>query len=271
MDRLIFSDSFLFKTTEKIIPGAVSHAVLSEHFARYFFATNYCSGKIVLNTGCGCGYGSEVLLQKAKEVYNIDISESLIAYGSVKYAKDNNHFMVMDAQDLKLKNNFFDCVVAFELIEHLANPYRFLLECHRVLKKSGRLILSTPNKAITSPQRLKPYNPYHVNEFTIQNIKKMIKKYFTIESFYGQKLMQPVILNSWQRLYLKLIQFFVQITPGVIFRIVKQYILGYQELGLNEITVDKGDRVRKIDEEVLSLNNSNKTYGIIVLILKKFE
>ena len=39
----------------------------------------------------------------------------------------------------------FSCVFALSLLEHLLNGCKFLKECHRVLRKDGRLILLTPN------------------------------------------------------------------------------------------------------------------------------
>lgn len=38
-----------------------------------------------------------------------------------------------------------DCVIAYSVIEHLLMPCSFLLECQRVLKPGGRLVLLTPN------------------------------------------------------------------------------------------------------------------------------
>lgn len=39
----------------------------------------------------------------------------------------------------------FDLVVAIEIIEHLENPFRFVRECSKILKKDGLIVLTTPN------------------------------------------------------------------------------------------------------------------------------
>jgi len=44
-----------------------------------------------------------------------------------------------------IKENSLDLVIAGEIIEHIFNPIKFIMECHRILKKKGELILSTPN------------------------------------------------------------------------------------------------------------------------------
>jgi SAM-dependent methyltransferase len=55
---------------------------------------------------------------------------------------------------LTLKDNSVDIVIAGEIIEHLINPFRFLKEINRILKKGGELILSTPN-AVDLKSRIK--------------------------------------------------------------------------------------------------------------------
>lgn len=46
---------------------------------------------------------------------------------------------------LPVDDESLDYVVCLEGIEHLENIFRFVRECRRILKPSGRLILSTPN------------------------------------------------------------------------------------------------------------------------------
>ena len=38
-----------------------------------------------------------------------------------------------------------DCVIAYSVVEHLLMPCSFLIECHRVLRPGGRLVVLTPN------------------------------------------------------------------------------------------------------------------------------
>ena len=46
---------------------------------------------------------------------------------------------------LPYHDNFFDCIFALSLVEHLLNPCLFLRECQRSLSPGGNLILLTPN------------------------------------------------------------------------------------------------------------------------------
>jgi SAM-dependent methyltransferase len=49
-----------------------------------------------------------------------------------------------DAHDIKAKSNFFDTVVSTEMLEHVEDPKKVVSEFHRILKKNGFCIVSTP-------------------------------------------------------------------------------------------------------------------------------
>lgn len=50
-----------------------------------------------------------------------------------------------NAQNLPFQDNSFDVAVATAIIEHLSQPLKMLTEAHRVLKKDGILITTTPD------------------------------------------------------------------------------------------------------------------------------
>jgi SAM-dependent methyltransferase len=52
--------------------------------------------------------------------------------------------IVADATELPFGDNKFDCVLAFEVMEHVEFPEKLISEAHRVLAKDGDLLLSVP-------------------------------------------------------------------------------------------------------------------------------
>ncbi len=52
--------------------------------------------------------------------------------------------VVCDASNLPFKNEFFDCGLCLEVLEHVVNPNKVLQETHRVLRTEGKLIISVP-------------------------------------------------------------------------------------------------------------------------------
>jgi ubiquinone/menaquinone biosynthesis C-methylase UbiE len=50
-----------------------------------------------------------------------------------------------DAQGMPFKSNFFDKILMTEVIEHIPDPEAAILEACRVLKKGGKIVVSTPD------------------------------------------------------------------------------------------------------------------------------
>jgi len=63
----------------------------------------------------------------------------------VDYTKDSEADIVADAHHLPFKDDVFDKVVSVTVLEHSPNPLNFLKEQHRILKKSGKIELTTDN------------------------------------------------------------------------------------------------------------------------------
>ena len=107
---------------------------------RIKFIERYAKGEC-LEIGAGSGKISEILSKKHK-VTATDISPKMIL--KIKKQKKINTF-ICDAEKLPFKNNSFDTVVAAELVYYLDNPGKFISEAHRVLKKRGRIIITSAN------------------------------------------------------------------------------------------------------------------------------
>jgi SAM-dependent methyltransferase len=153
-------------TGERVIPGHVNDNLWSEHVARYAFARRYAHDKRVLDAGCGTGYGSAELAQSATEVTGVDIAADAIEYASTNYPIAGLRFIEASCAAVPFPAESFDLVVAFEVIEHLADYRAFLNECGRVLKPDGLLIVSSPNKRYNAETRSATGpNPFHEHEF----------------------------------------------------------------------------------------------------------
>jgi len=107
---------------------------------------NYCHGKIVLDIGGGMGRFAEELRKKSFTVTVVDIDRQLLEYGASRHK--HVRFVHGDALRLPFKDNTFDEVVMEQIIEHIPEQRRAVAEAHRVLRKGGRLIISTPNKYV---------------------------------------------------------------------------------------------------------------------------
>jgi SAM-dependent methyltransferase len=152
-------------TGERVVPGLVDENLFNEHVARYRFAARFADRAIVLDAGCGTGYGARELANAAS-VAGIDISAEALLHARREFGGPHVRFLGADCEALPFRDASFDLVVAFEVIEHLAHWQQLLTEAKRVLRPAGVLLVSTPNKAWYTESRAKAGpNPYHVHEF----------------------------------------------------------------------------------------------------------
>lgn len=117
------------------------------HISRYEFAASILNNdKIVGDFACGTGYGSVYLSKNALEVFGIDLNKKVIDRISKKYENIKNiKFINKNLLDIKYEN-FFDCIVSFETIEHLKEPEinELLKLFNKALKNNGYIVFSTP-------------------------------------------------------------------------------------------------------------------------------
>lgn len=169
---------------QRVIPGLTANFLYQEAKARYEFAAKLVKkGMKVLDVGCGTGYGSAILADGA-HVFGIDNDHEAIKFARKKFGAKAN-FQLGEATKLKFRNKEFDLVCAFEVIEHLKDPDKFLEEAKRVLQGGGKLILSTPNQASHSPDKLS--SPYHVREYNFAQLSQILNRHFPAVEIFGQK------------------------------------------------------------------------------------
>ncbi|MCL5434981.1 MAG: class I SAM-dependent methyltransferase [Patescibacteria group bacterium] len=111
----------------------------------YFILRTVGSKKRVLDIGCNDGYVGEKLLARENDVYGIDISEKELKIAGKKGLKVKN--IDVENQELPYASGFFDVVILADIIEHVFDTDMLLKKCSRVLKRGGRLIVTTPNIA----------------------------------------------------------------------------------------------------------------------------
>lgn len=91
----------------------------------------------VLDVGCG-SKPYEILFSKSKEYVGIDIENP-----GHDHRKENIDFY-FDGKNIPFENESFDTVVIFQVIEHVKDLDKLLLEIKRVLKPKGKIIASFP-------------------------------------------------------------------------------------------------------------------------------
>jgi len=104
-------------------------------------------GNKLLDLGCGKGYLSRKVgdfihnqgFNAKKYLLASDIEKNAFEAFEIPFKQLNFD------KKMPFKNKSFDLIYSVEVIEHLNSPYDLILECSRILKPGGYLILSTPN------------------------------------------------------------------------------------------------------------------------------
>lgn len=176
-----------FKKTFKIILGKnklprlqLYSTPYSEAFYwRYKWANTFCKNKVVLEVPCGMGWGTS-LLKKAKKIVGIDISEVAINEAITRYKNNRIDFRVGSMEKLDFQDQKFDTVVCLEGIEHVDQQIgkNFIKESHRVLKRNGLLLVSSPRHTTKDHSG----NPYHVYEYRLHELIELLSGYFIVNT-----------------------------------------------------------------------------------------
>jgi SAM-dependent methyltransferase len=124
----------------------------------------------VLDVGCATGRYVERMRARGRVAWGTDLLEDA--------AWSSPWFFRSDACALPLGDGAVDCVVAFEVLEHLPHPELYLREFRRVARR--KLIVSVPNCAVPDVMRRAGVtfhhwvDPTHVNFFTVETLRELL-------------------------------------------------------------------------------------------------
>lgn len=147
------------------------NVIFQRHLVAYKESSKLIHGT-VLEIGSGEGYGIEELSSKTKKYIAIDKFHS---FTSGRSKKDGSiEFLKMSVPPLKgIKDNSIDFIVTFQVIEHIQDDEAFIEEIFRVLKKGGKLILTTPNILMSLSR-----SPWHIREYSPSEMREILRTSF---------------------------------------------------------------------------------------------
>jgi SAM-dependent methyltransferase len=126
----------------------------------------------VLDLGCGDGSVTEAFRRRGLDASGIDIG----------------HGVDFEADPLPHREDEFDIVLMYSVIEHIYNPGNMLAEVRRVLKKGGKLLVITPNFDLAhwlTCEKSFYDDPTHVHPYSPTSLEHLMKLYRFKKSFLG--------------------------------------------------------------------------------------
>ena len=120
-------------------------------FDRDFGAPRPFEGLHLLDIGCGGGLLSEPMTRLGFSVIGVDASAKNIGVASAHAASlalDIDYRCSTAEALLAMGETQFDVILNMEVIEHVADPRAYLIDCARLLKPGGLMIVATLNRTL---------------------------------------------------------------------------------------------------------------------------
>jgi SAM-dependent methyltransferase len=159
------------KTAERVSRDVTDNFVFQRSKLAYVEAAKRVGGR-VLEIGTGTGYGIDIIAPNVEHFVTMDKTHSE-ELGAIPA---NVEFKEGVVPPIPFADESFDYVVSFQVIEHIDDDKEFVREIHRVLRKGGKFIVTTPNRPMSLTR-----NPWHVREYTSEELYMLLRGFESVE------------------------------------------------------------------------------------------
>lgn len=177
MERLNKTNLNTPELSEKIFKSKWKEGVHNIDTNRFKEMIRDFKGGKYLDIGCfNSPKPGELSKDPKNEIHALDHSRGVVEKMQEKFPEVNYH--VGDCYKLPFEKEYFDYVVAGEILEHLESPMDFVREAMRVLKVGGTMAISTPYME----DRVQPIiSDEHLWSFDNQDMYELFSPYGRVE------------------------------------------------------------------------------------------
>lgn len=141
--------------------------------ARHNWFMDRIHGYKLLDVGCSGGLGLYLAGKNDSidELHGVDICKDTIELSRIRLSCYKTKIVALHigkAEELPEEDNYFDCVMCGETLEHVTDEKIAVKEISRVTKSGGTLLVSVPKNGHLSKE--------HVRLFTKESLKKLISE-----------------------------------------------------------------------------------------------
>jgi len=168
--------------------GELGDVLMEASRERLHWICSQAFGENILDVGCSQGTASIIIAREGKSVVGIDICQESIDYANESLEREDDgtrgfvKFVCTDFISYTADSEFkYDSIIMGEILEHLADPNRFVARAKDVLHDAGRLVITVPFGI----------NDYHDHKRTYY----LVELYKTINEFFNVERVE--FLDSW--------------------------------------------------------------------------
>lgn len=136
----------------------------------------------------GCGTGEEVKIFSnlfGAKIIGIDLFLPNSCQSMNSFLSENSIFVKGNVTHLPLKDNFFNLIYCYHVLEHVDNPEKTLIEFHRVIKNEGIIFIGFPNRNRLTPSYFNSHlnlSLFQIILFNLIDYKKKLSGKFRNQS-----------------------------------------------------------------------------------------
>ena len=160
----------------------------------------------LLEVGSGPGYFLHAIRPHLKEIQGIELNRK-----EAQYANESKHIPTSEQpiENTDVKTSYFDHICIFQVLEHAANPVKFLQKLKKFSKSGSYIHIEVPNvnDPLVAFYNVESYRDFYYQEphlyyFTPETLKSVCEKAgFEIINIYG--FQQTSIINNLNWVFLE--------------------------------------------------------------------
>jgi 2-polyprenyl-3-methyl-5-hydroxy-6-metoxy-1,4-benzoquinol methylase len=166
-------------------PTIEEYVLYLMHLKTYEYASALAEGRNVLDWGCNNGWGLPILARTAQRVGGLDTNEDRVKEARERYPEYAKNIWLYDGQNIPFTERDWDVVISNQVIEHVPDVASYVKGILSGLSDEGVVLFGTPNREIRLDEGMKPWNEYHVTEFTAEQLSNVLKEHFRYVEVYG--------------------------------------------------------------------------------------
>lgn len=124
----------------------------------------------ILDYGCGSGFLVGQLQNQGYDAYGVDISKEAIDFGISRGVKS---LSLEDEVNANFANNYFDAILAMDVIEHIEDDQSALEKLERLLRPGGYLIITVP--AYQWMWGVQDEAAHHFRRYTTESVLALVR------------------------------------------------------------------------------------------------